>query len=952
MELVGIVRCPIHCLCMYGEGRQLSPQVLNRITKRFLRVKCVPHERRNHVRGIITQHDLENILSILGTSRNGLAATTYNSHYPLLSSFRIACLDGRHRLAAASRQRLRKSWVVKLFCVSGEWVDFPIKLRPYTISQQALQDEVESYSHESNYSDGDIYRLVRKYMLKKNKIRETECRTRLSACKEVSLNGLLKQADLRDSIDRLLEYPGTIGGLQLGNIHKDIALHCNEQVTHYLDNRILNTWAFITAKNPDLKRKVDLETVECLQLRIPFASKTDRRHIEGMFDRKEVFSFVENPIIREQLKRRVLSLQVSIPSMETFHENMKYFSIAVKVLRRFVAPDPSKQRPQKTLFQSLSQNWIHPIVPFVETGDGLMQLLEPALTAYIAYKMLVLAVLRNFTHFSSQSPRQDVRGETMPAVASPKWIQYLQQLAFVLGFRSNKIMEGVSNPDHDDDTPTFVPQNGPTADWRGGKPFTKTFLALRSTAYIVNLSDGSPSLQVDCLTPVLMMRDFMNSFFDNTEKYVIDISKPPIDLEAAMNQARNTMLRAGWVMPGHREDASFSVGISGVAVEKRSRSSPQAQSIHENHGLQSQLPRGEGKDTNKGHLDEPSPNITGASHSPSIEGNVSRGAEDETTLLRDAVRSPPQSCDGTYSVGSSREPDSARLVGDKFDSITLTRDDQRSLPRTPQFDDGNMIPVRDAARSPALTDTDLIRQREIRDATPDDTFQRSCTRSPIHSLNELSQQGMERDISLSPQAAASLYGEGATNNGAHQTRLGELSKRLYSREGCGASESFLVTTLPQRTTFDCRSPPIDGLSPNRWEVGSVNEADDTITRRSARSTPSLRGSTVDQQTLAESHPKFATRTDEETLPSRRYRSPPSRKSSVTEDYLVRAGLRRNAAMGVRGRFRRSSPGAAHPVRIPPVRSMRPAVSPIRVSPTRIPPIRSMRTSKWRESNSS
>lgn len=941
MELVGVVRCPLHHLCMYGDRRQLNPKDVNRIAKRFLRVKCAPSKEANHLRGIITHHDLEAILSSLRKSRKELTATIRNGPYPLLSNFRIACLDGRQRLAAASRHHSRKWWVVKLFCVAGDWVEFPVKLVSDNVDERGLQDEVESYSHESSYSDGEIYRLVRKYMKAKDESRETECRTRLSSCREISLNGLLKQPDIRDSLDGLLEFPGIVGGLQLGNFHKHVALHCNEQIKHYFDERIRHTWTLITDDDPQLKRHVDMRSVEWLQLRVPAACKTDQREIRRMLDNREVFEEVTDSGMREQLKLKVLSLNVLIPSVETFHENMKFFSIGAKILCKYIMDDPPKGRTRATLFQNLSAKWTRPAVSYMETSDDcLMPLLEPELTSYIAYKIVMLAALRNFPNLSTDSPRQDVRGETMPSKPLSSHIRYLQMLACVMGFKTQKVMLGVSKRMELHDIPTFIPQPGPLADWRGGKPFTKTFLSLRSLAYLVNMSSEKKFMEENLPNALFVMRDFMNAFFENSETYVVDDRGPGTRLERAVASECETLALVSSQINDHCPRQ-----LSTLPEDASRASEPEASST-----LKSPVVGIRGHSLNKpssplcsdtfAHTETRPP--VQATKFPSVErstgnevGSRVRFPQDNSTMLHDTSRSLPNSeaSSPEFQVNRAELP---HEMGGPTDAVNASGNItlRSSLCSVVQNQQSGLQSTIDGSRYniPAGTITE-------------DTLRRSSARSPLGISSIASTQS---NATTSCYLANDLPGSNSTcrrenviiNGELWNTYTGSLNTETTDRDQNRANRDALLDNQVDRQTSSTniarpeqtRLVENQHLSTNSEVRHTISE--DTIVRTSTRSPPrSFNPEHVGPSPRATARLRRSTR-EQAAMPSRMGRLPSS------GDYRFTFECPPDTVMGAypAGHEQRSTISPA--VRIRPIRSMRTTPQPIRV-----PPIRSMRVTK-------
>lgn len=193
---------------------------------------------------------------------------------------------------------------------------------------------IRDFRHQTKYSDGDIYRYIRHHGKDGSRRANLEWRVHLSSCKERILDLLLKRTQIVQALDKLLPLPGLWPGLQMGNIHKHLALHCDEQILHYLGH-IDEIWSTITSGDLMLKQHVDWNTVRHLELRAP-CTQSDAIYIRTLMDRGQIFPGVKDPSVRSQLLQRILSIQTIIPSIWTFHENMKYFSIAARILRKYV----------------------------------------------------------------------------------------------------------------------------------------------------------------------------------------------------------------------------------------------------------------------------------------------------------------------------------------------------------------------------------------------------------------------------------------------------------------------------------------------------------------------------------------------------------------------------------------------------------------------------------------
>ncbi|KAF5023660.1 hypothetical protein F66182_4280 [Fusarium sp. NRRL 66182] len=228
-----------------------------------------------------------------------------------------------------------------------------------------------------------VYRLIRKYMKSHDKARVEECLTRLSPPKQVSLKGLLKRPQLVHALDVLIKFPGVLGGLQLGNIHKYLALHCDENFSFFLQF-IHHVWKYITDDDPHVNAAVDVYTVQCLQFRAPITSHGDRLAINRIFDEGTLLEGIEDLDLRDRIRNRVLSVQIIIPNIETFRGGMKYLSIGAKILRKNLMEVPICKRNKPTLFESLAAKWKNPGSQYVECENSEFMETSEAPTAWHA----------------------------------------------------------------------------------------------------------------------------------------------------------------------------------------------------------------------------------------------------------------------------------------------------------------------------------------------------------------------------------------------------------------------------------------------------------------------------------------------------------------------------------------------------------------------------------------
>lgn len=90
----------------------------------------------------------------------------------------------------------------------------------------------------------------------------------ISKCKEDILTKFLRKTEIIQSLNKLLRFPGLWDGLQLGNLHKHRALHCDEEIIHYL-GYVYETWDSITLGVADFANAVDADTVHRLENLFP-----------------------------------------------------------------------------------------------------------------------------------------------------------------------------------------------------------------------------------------------------------------------------------------------------------------------------------------------------------------------------------------------------------------------------------------------------------------------------------------------------------------------------------------------------------------------------------------------------------------------------------------------------------------------------------------------------------
>ena len=112
-------------------------------------------------------------------------------------------------------------------------------------------------------------------------------------------------------------------------------------------NQVRSTWNIITDEDDTLQISIDISTVKLLEDRCPSDSR-DRAFIE--FQRHDLLSTIHDPHQREQIWRRIMSIDHLMPSLYIFLEDIKYLEVCAKVVKKLLPP-----RIKETIHQAFSQ---------------------------------------------------------------------------------------------------------------------------------------------------------------------------------------------------------------------------------------------------------------------------------------------------------------------------------------------------------------------------------------------------------------------------------------------------------------------------------------------------------------------------------------------------------------------------------------------------------------------
>lgn len=537
---VGVVRLPAANLFFLptpagATARLDKADDVLKLVKVFQDTGLDPSRLTHQIFGVIQPSELQKLRKAACLSPDNLLQTALAGRPPLVSGdFQVQCMEGRRRVEAA-KLLLGESawWTIRLHCMpDGQLSRSPIPCASFNspslgrAREKIIRTFAGSFSHEAAYSDGEIYYNLRCYQKQNNDLAVRAWKAMLSQCKARAWDHLLPREDILNALDKVMSFPGLRSGLQLGNIDKHLATHCDEQIVQYLDH-VYRVWDLICQGNVD-RMAIDDSTVRLLQFRVPSVSRTDGAFVSTVIDTGLLFSTIVEPRARKRIYHALLSLRHVIPSLETFHENMKYLSIGAKILKKHLDIPPKRTASHgrdTTLYQRLTSHWNPACLPLVEVGEGRFLPIQGPACPGLAFKQLFVSVLRQFPFLSTETALRDFRAEAMPAYTDQYRLRQLLRRAKTLGYENIKIFEGLQRAEGHIDlvkTPFEAILPNPLAEWRGGKPFVRTLLALEKTSFLLTLQRAA--VEPSGVTAEFVQNDLLNAFF-GTYTFQIDTSR-------------------------------------------------------------------------------------------------------------------------------------------------------------------------------------------------------------------------------------------------------------------------------------------------------------------------------------------------------------------------------------------------------------------------------------------
>ncbi|PGG98898.1 hypothetical protein GX51_06545 [Blastomyces parvus] len=412
-------------------SRELDQKNVERLCEIFNKNGCRRLDIQHHVTAVVSQQHLANALHAAHVTAHALM-TNPPDRYPQLQfpTGQIRCLHGQHRLKAGE----------ELLPPSDQWWTVDIYLDDISSGLQASL--VDEYSNEKPPSDGEVYRKVHQYQYEANSRFEERWKSRLSSNKAKRLRQLSSPAhvDVRAAFDALLAIPGLWNGMNLGSLHRVLALNCDEEIVTYLTH-VKQFWSSLVDDDRDKMMKIDLHTVEILQLLAPGVSRKDAKTVRGVVLGGEAFANF-NDSDRAAIWNKLQGKREIIPSLHTFFQDIYYLEACANCVKRLVALSRLRPTLRSAVWGSLKPP--DPAVRncMIQTSEtGQRRSGSPAQRAELGYRQLWLYAMRHYPKMPREPESDDLVARPGHEKADETALHEMAVLAQNLGFDSTRITD-------------------------------------------------------------------------------------------------------------------------------------------------------------------------------------------------------------------------------------------------------------------------------------------------------------------------------------------------------------------------------------------------------------------------------------------------------------------------------------------------------------------------------
>lgn len=537
--LVGTCQLKLKDL-IFESGRDRLAGAVDQLMQVFP-TSCNPIDKENQIPVVVSPDELQEILGASGITMQDLIGPS--SPLPKLRPPRpLRCIHGRQRYEAALQvEGPGMWWAVRVFCIP-----------PGSDVTRLLFKEVDQHYYQTPPSDGDVFRKVREYTEDDRPDAADLWRARLSKGKRLALRALELRPTLLDKLDQLRCFPGLWQGFHLGCVEKHLALHAIEEMVHYLQHTY-EVWDKITVRDPSARQAVDNETVQNLELRVPALSTDDAAAVQNLMASGTLFRHISDTSLRVRLQERILETKCLIPSLRTFHENVRYLGIGIKIIRELVIDDLGG----RSVSAAMRDCWDSNSSSSVEVTEGMYHQVAERHTHNLAYYQVLLAALRYFPRLSTTPPRCERKQQAVEAGVDDVFVTIFSRGVHQQGFRSQKLTKALSR------SCPLGPLSAPTGEGqlleasrnrRCGRPFADSYKYLAKTMFLPGCVAAHERTRYP--SAIFVHVDIMNSFLPSPNANGLLVR--PIDLANVVSEDDMMLESPKGVAPGFPRTNSVS----------------------------------------------------------------------------------------------------------------------------------------------------------------------------------------------------------------------------------------------------------------------------------------------------------------------------------------------------------------------------------------------------------
>ncbi|KAA8647895.1 uncharacterized protein ATNIH1004_006597 [Aspergillus tanneri] len=265
---------------LYG-SRVYDQKNVNRLVRVFELEQCLRLEPAHHIVAIIDNETLQQAVTLSDVTEEQLRDASNLPWLFLPEGYRLSCLYGKHRIAAAKKFLLPgdRWWSVTLYG------DLPEHVKQRLISEAPNAKE---------YEFGDIFRNLRHYQLAHNDGAIGVWKSRLSKRRSEDLERLSRRYISFTALRRLDR------------------VKCPNEIIHYLD-RIYRIWSSLFPEG--LSHHVDSTSVRYVQNLMPQQSSADGKFITHLIAKGRLFPSLKEPEQRDGLLRKLVAIPGRILSL-------------------------------------------------------------------------------------------------------------------------------------------------------------------------------------------------------------------------------------------------------------------------------------------------------------------------------------------------------------------------------------------------------------------------------------------------------------------------------------------------------------------------------------------------------------------------------------------------------------------------------------------------------------